>query len=408
MPPLPPSFRRGLPPPAVRSATSSQYFSPHRPPTAAAVAARYFSAADQSQSSPPTVGRAAPSLPDHARTIVVGGGIIGNSVAYHLSKKPGFIGEDILLLEQNQLTSGTTWHAAGLVGCLRGTSNETVLSKVGQSLYSTLFEETGCDPGYKNNGSITLARTPERMQALQLSEQRCRAFGVPGQLISGEEAVERLTHDGIQLISGEKLCGALDLPMDGVGSPTDLCLAFAAGAKQRGVLIAEHSRVSEFLTRPVRSGVSDCFLDGDFGKKQIVGVTVEQSGATIEKSTITCDNLILCSGQWSRQLAATINVNIPLHSAEHYYIITSGKFPGSHPNLPVIRDPDAYLYMREWSEGLCIGGFEPHATPIWTEKVPEDFQFGLLPDNWDSFDILLQGAMVGRVLSSWGYRMGDS
>jgi len=124
---------------------------------------------------------------------------------------------------------------------------------------------------------------------------------------------------------------------------------------------------------------------------RLAGGEKDAGGAT--SHTITCDNLVLCAGQWTRQLAATIDVNVPLHSAEHYYIITKGKFPGSHPDLPIVRDPDAYIYLREWSEGLCIGGFEPKATPIWTEGVPQDFEFGMLPDNWESFDILLQGAL---------------
>ena len=323
---------------------------------------------------------AEPALPTRAKTVIVGGGVIGSSVAYHLTKHPGW--EDCIVLEQDQLTSGTTWHAAGLIGALRNTSNETALSLVGQQLYRELEEETGISPGYKGCGSLTLARTPERMLALKRTLTRCRAFGVEAEIISPEETVAKYRHDGVELMSGDDLLGALWLPRDGTGSPTDLTMSLISGAKKRGARVFEKCRVDNFcVADDLASGVSF----GDGAHRKVVGVETS-SGHQIE-----AENVILCGGQWSRQLGQKAGVNVPLHSAEHFYIITK-PIDGVHMDMPLMRDPDVFVYMREWSGGLCVGGFEPDAKPIWTEGVPDDFSFGLLPDDWDQFGQIFEGA----------------
>jgi len=314
------------------------------------------------------------SVPSGARCVIVGGGVIGSSVAYHLSKL--WKGAEIILLEAQKVTSGTTWHAAGLVGATRNTASETKLSMVGTQLYTQLLDETGFDPGYKNSGSVNVARTAERMEVFHRTANKAKLFGMEATILTPEEVhTEFLSpKDGECAISINGVVGGIKLPGDGSGSPTDLTMALLAGAKQRGVKVFEGVRVQDF-ERNADNAVS--------------AVVTEKHG------TIEADTVVLCAGQWSRQIGRKAGVNVPLHSAEHFYATTKS-LPGFYHGTPVCRDPDAEIYFREWGDGCLFGGFELNAKP-WggdaTGGVPEDFEFALLDDDWDHFYPLFENAM---------------
>lgn len=301
------------------------------------------------------------ALPTHAQTIIVGGGIAGCSVAYHLAK----LGRtDVLLLEQGKLTSGTTWHAAGLVGQMRPNRNMTQMSKYGIELYATLEAETGLATGWKQCGSVNVARTPERMKVLRKQLAMARSFGVECHEISPAEAGGKYP-----VMRTDDLQGALWLPGDGKANPADLCMSLAKGARNRGVKIAEGIEVTGVLVENGRA----------------VGVATTQG-------EVRCETLVNCAGQWARQFGRLAGVNVPLYSAEHFYIVT-GKIPGVHPMLPVMRDPDGYIYYKEEVGGLVMGGFEPQAKPWKMDPIPSTFQFELLGEDWDQFEPLMTAAL---------------
>jgi glycine cleavage system aminomethyltransferase T/glycine/D-amino acid oxidase-like deaminating enzyme len=300
-------------------------------------------------------------LPSSARIVIVGGGIVGCSVAYHLAK----LGRtDILLLEQGRLTSGTTWHAAGLVGQMRPNRNMTQMSRYGIELYATLEAETGFATGWKQCGSVNVARTPERMTVLRKQLSMARSFGVECHEISPAEA-----GDKFPVMRTDDLQGALWLPGDGKANPADLCMSLAKGARNRGVKIAEGVEVTGVLVE----------------RERVAGVTTAQGG-------LRCEVLVNCAGQWARQFGALAGVNVPLYSAEHFYIVT-GQIPGVHPMLPVMRDPDGCIYYKEEVGGLVMGGFEPQAKPWKMDPIPSSFQFQLLDEDWDQFEVLMANAL---------------
>ncbi len=304
-------------------------------------------------------------LPSQAQIVIVGGGIAGCSVAYHLAK----LGRtDVLLLEQGKLTSGTTWHAAGLVGQMRPNRNMTQMSKYGIELYATLEAETGLATGWKQCGSVNVARTPERMQVLKKQVALAHSFGVECHLITPQEA-----GDKYPVMRTDDLQGAIWLPGDGKANPADLCMSLAKGARNRGVKIVEGIEVTGVVT--------EMGPDGPYA----VGVKTAQG-------EVRCEVIVNCAGQWARQFGALAGVNVPLFSAEHFYIVT-GKIDGVHPMLPVMRDPDGYIYYKEEVGGLVMGGFEPQAKPWKMDPVPRDFQFQLLDEDWDQFEILMTNAM---------------
>ena len=305
------------------------------------------------------------TLPTHAQVVIVGGGIAGCSVAYHLAK----LGcTDVLLLEQGQLTSGTTWHAAGLIGQMRPNRSMTQMSKYGIELYRTLEAETGLATGWKQCGSVNVASTPERMKVLRKQLALARSFGVECHEISPQEAGEKYP-----VMRTDDLQGALWLPGDGKANPADLCMSLAKGARLRGVKIAEHVEVTGVITEHGR----------------VKGVRTVQGDAPFD---IQCETLVNCAGQWSRQFGALAGVNVPLYPAEHFYIVT-GLIDGVHPMLPVMRDPDGFIYYKEEVGGLLMGGFEPKAKPWRVEPIPSTFQFQLLDEDWDQFEILMTNAM---------------
>lgn len=304
-------------------------------------------------------------LPSQARVVIVGGGIAGVSTAYHLAKL-GWT--DVLLLEQGRLTCGTTWHAAGLVGQLRANRSMTRMSMYGTQLYAELERETGLATGWKQCGSITVARSPDRVVQLRRSLASARSFGLEAHFISPAEAGRHFPPMRI-----DDLVGAVWFPHDGKANPTDLTQSLARGARQRGVRICEGVKVT---------GVR---LAQGPGRPRVGGVTTDAG-------EIACDYLVNCAGQWAREFGALAGVNVPLFSAEHFYLVT-GRIEGVHPDLPVLRDPDGHIYFKEEVGGFVMGGFEPQAKPWDIERIPDKFEFQLLPEDWDQFDVLLQSAL---------------
>ena len=304
-------------------------------------------------------------LPSHAQVIIVGGGIAGCSTAYHLAK----LGiTDVLLIEQGKLTCGTTWHAAGLVGQMRPNRNMTRMSKYGIELYSTLEAETGLATGWKQCGSVNVARTPERFQLLKKQVALARSFGVEVELITTREAEMR-----VPLMRTDDLQGAIWIPGDGKANPADLCMSLAKGARNRGVKIVEDTEVTAVITQQRASG--ECV-----------------TGVRTAAGEVRCEVLVNCAGQWARQFGALAGVNVPLYSAEHFYIVTD-RIDGVHPMWPVVRDPDGCIYYKEEVGGLLMGGFEPKAKPWSVDPIPSTFQFQLLGEDWEQFEPLMINAI---------------
>lgn len=296
------------------------------------------------------------TLPSSSKIIIVGGGIIGCSTAYHLAQ----LGQEVLLLEKAALTSGSTWHAAGLVGQLRSNANITQLLGYSIDLYNRLEAETGLATGWKMNGGLRLACTPERWTEVKRQATTAHSFGLDMQLLSPQEA-----QDLWPLMDIGDVIGAAFLPTDGQASPSDITQALAKGARQGGAKLQENTAVTEILTE----------------KGEITGVRTAQGD-------ITCEKLVLCCGQWTRDLAKTIGVTVPLVSVEHQYMITEAF--GVPSNLPTLRDPDRLTYYKEEVGGLVMGGYEPNGIP-WAEKgIPDPFDFQLLDSNFDHFEQLIE------------------
>ncbi|MGO4724605.1 MULTISPECIES: GcvT family protein [unclassified Inquilinus] len=300
-------------------------------------------------------------LPTHARAVIIGGGIVGCSVAYHLTKL-GW--RDVVLLEQGTLSCGTTWHAAGLVGQLRSHQSLTRLIRTSTELYAALEAETGLATGWKQCGSLSVARTAERMTQLKRTASAARAQGVAIEVLTPREAGEMYP-----IMRTDDLVGAVWLPGDGKANPTDITQALARGARDGGARIIEKIRVTGIRTR----------------NGEVTAVETDQG-------TVVCGSIAICAGQWSRKVGEMCGVSIPLHSAEHMYIVT-GKIDGVHPDLPVMRDPDGYVYFKEEVGGLVMGGFEPDAKPWGMDGIPDKFEFQLLSDDWDQFEILMTNAL---------------
>ena len=301
------------------------------------------------------------SLPDRAGVIIIGGGIAGCSLAYHLTK----IGlTDVVLLERKQLTCGTTWHAAGLVGQLRATRNLTELAKYSADLYGSLEAETGQATGFKQNGSISVANTLERLEELRRGASMGRTFGLRIESLEPEEIKERWP-----LLEVGDIVGGVYLPMDGQTNPIDTANALAKGAKQRGARIFEQTRVLGVLTE----------------KGRAIGVRCAQGD-------IRADTVVICGGMWSYRLAADIGVALPLHAAEHFYIVTE-PIPGLPRNLPVLRVQDECAYYKEDAGKILMGCFEPVAKPWGMRGIPEEFCFDTLPEDHEHFEPILQAAM---------------
>ena len=301
-------------------------------------------------------------LPTRAHVVIVGGGIVGASVAYHLTKL-GFV--DVILLEQGQLSGGTTWHAAGLVGQLRSTQSGTRLVQYSAQLYSELEQETGLATGFKRCGGVTVARNPDRMVQLQRTAATAEAFDLECELISPARAKELYP-----VLETADLVGAIWLPGDGTANPVDVTASLAKGARDRGARI--------------RQGVRVIGIDHRDG-----AVT----GVKTDRGEIEAEIVVNCAGQWAKAVGALAGVNVPLHSAEHFYVVTE-QIDGVHRDLPVLRDPDGYTYFKEEVGGLVVGGFEPQAKPwVSPDQLPYPFEFQLLDEDWEHFSILMDNAI---------------
>ena len=302
-------------------------------------------------------------LPKHARAVIIGGGIVGCSVAYHLAKL-GW--KDVVLLERKQLTSGTTWHAAGLIAQLRATANMTKLAKYSQELYGALEEETGVATGFKRCGSITVALTEERKEEIFRQAAMARAFGVEVEEVSPEEVKVKYEH----LEVGDVTAGVW-LPLDGQGDPANIALALAKGARQKGAKVVENVKVVSIS----KSG------------NRVTGVDWEKNG---EKGHITADYVVNCAGMWGHEVGRMAGVNVPMHACEHFYIVTE-PIPGL-TQMPVLRVPDECAYYKEDAGKYLLGAFEPVSKPWGMNGIPDDFEFDQLPEDFDHFEPILERA----------------
>ena len=280
-------------------------------------------------------------LPDRAQVVIIGGGIIGCSIAYHLTKRGV---SDVVIIEQGTLTSGTTWHAAGLVTQLKSTHSLTKLATYTARLFAELEAETGQATGLQTTGSISVAADAERWEEMLRSASMAKPVGVDIYPIEFDEVAERLP-----LINTSDLVGALFIPGDGMVSPVDVTIALAKGAKNGGVRVIEGVAVEKLRTTNGR----------------IVGVDTEQG-------FIEAESVVLATGMWTRQLAATIGVNVPLQACEHFYIVTE-PLEGVPPGMPVIRDPGGYTYFKEESGKILAGFFEPPGQGVEPRRYPPRF-----------------------------------
>jgi len=297
--------------------------------------------------------------PKRARAVIIGGGVVGASIAYHLTLRGV---RNVLLLERKQLTSGTTWHAAGLVGQLRATQNLTRLAQYSAKLYAGLEAETGQATGLKQVGSLSLATTPARLEELLRSASMARSFGLEVEPITAAQA-----RDMWPLLQADDVVGGVHLPGDGQINPVDVTLALAKGARLRGARIIENAEVADIV------------LD----RGRAIGVRTAQGD-------IEAETVVLAAGLWSRELAARAGVSVPLHAAEHFYIVTE-PIPGLSRQLPVMRDPDNCAYYKEEAGKLLIGWFEPKAKP-W-EPSPDAPPFQTLPPDLDHIEPMMEAAI---------------
>jgi len=293
------------------------------------------------------------TLPDQADIVVIGGGIVGCSTAYHLARDHK---ARVLLLEQGRLTSGSTWHAAGLVGQLRSSASITQLLKYSVELYKRLDEETGLATGWKMSGCLRLACTPDRWIEYQRLATTARSFGMEMQLIGPDEvkALWPLLYTG-------DLIGASYLPTDGQANPADITQSLAKGARMHGVEIREGVRVTGLRLK----------------ERRITHVETTQGA-------VACEKVVNCAGQWARQVGAMAGITVPLQPVKHQYVVTE-KIEGLSANAATIRDPDRFIYFKEEVGGLVTGGYEQDPVPWTTGDVPDDFQFQLFDDDWDHF-----------------------
>jgi 4-methylaminobutanoate oxidase (formaldehyde-forming) len=301
------------------------------------------------------------SLPSRASVVIVGGGIAGCSIAYHLTK----IGvSDVVLLERRQLTCGTTWHAAGLVGQLRATRNLTELARYTADLYRSLEAETGQATGFRQNGSVSVATNAARFEELRRGASMGRTFGLEIDVLSREAIKERWP-----LLEVADVVGGIYIAKDGQTNPIDTTQAFARGAKMRGARIFEHTPVTRIRVERGRA-----------------------AGVETAAGYIAADTVVLCAGMWSRELGRECGVSVPLHAAEHFYIVTE-PIPGLPANLPVLRVYDECAYYKEDAGKLLMGCFEPVAKPWGMAGIPADFCFDTLPEDYEHFEPILSAAV---------------
>lgn len=302
------------------------------------------------------------TLPSHAQIVVIGGGIIGCSTAYHLARDHK---ADVLLLEQGQLTSGSTWHAAGLVGQLRSSASITRVLKYSVELYKGLEAETGLATGWKMTGCLRLATNQDRWTEFKRLATTAGSFGMEMHLISPEEVKSMWP-----LMTTDDLIGASWLPTDGQASPSDITQSLAKGARMHGAKIVENVRVTGF--------------EMDNGRILKVKTTL---------GDIACEKVVNCAGQWARQVGAMAGINVPLQPVKHQYIVTE-KIEGLSTDAPTIRDPDRRTYFKEEVGGLVMGGYEPNPQAWTTGDVPDEWGFRLFDDDFDHFEQHMEQAIA--------------
>ncbi len=303
------------------------------------------------------------NLPSSSKTVIIGGGIIGCSTAYHLAK----IGVETILLERKKLTSGTTFHAAGLVGQLRSNANITQLLGYSVELYNKIEQETGLSTGWKMNGGLRLACTEERWTEVKRQATTAHSFGLEMDLLTPKEAL-----DLWPLMNIDDVIGAAFMPTDGQANPSDITQALAKGARMAGAKIFEDTKVLD--------------LEIDNGKIKAV---------ITEHGRIECEKVVVCAGQWTREFAQRFGVNVPLISMEHQYMVTA-EIEDMPKNLPTLRDPDRLTYYKEEVGGLVMGGYESNPIPWATAGIPKGFHYALLDSNYDHFEQLME-LSLGRV-----------
>ena len=303
-------------------------------------------------------------LPTTAKAVIIGGGIIGCSTAYHLAKL-GWT--DTVLLERKKLTSGTTFHAAGLVGQLRSNANITQLLGYSVDLYNKIEEETGLGTGWKMNGGLRLACNEERWTEVKRQATTAHSFGLEMELLTPQEALELWP-----LMDVSDVIGAAFMPTDGQANPSDITQALAKGARMAGAKIFEDTKVTdiEIENGNIRAVITD-------------------------HGRIECEKVICCAGQWTRDFASRFGVNVPLVPMEHQYMVTE-PFDGVPANLPTLRDPDRLTYYKEEVGGLVMGGYEPNPIPWAVGGIPKGFHYSLLDSNFDHFEQLME-LSLGRV-----------
>jgi len=302
-----------------------------------------------------------PNLPSHASVVVIGGGIMGCSTVYHLAQMGV---TDAILLERNKLTSGTTWHSAAQVRALRHSHNLTKMIQYSVDLYARLEEETGQSVGWIQEGSLSIATTEDRLTHIKRQEALAKAFGLNVNSVSVDEAKERWP-----LMNADDVIGAVWSPDDGRVSPSDVCAALVKAAKGLGAKIFENTGVIGILTENGRI-----------------------TGVETTNGTVTCDAIALCTGLWSREVAAMAGAEVPALACEHFYLLTK-PIDGITGNMPTLSDHDNHLYIRDDSGGLLVGCFEPMGKPIAPGILNEDFEFGLLGEDWDHFEPMMMNAL---------------
>ena len=312
-------------------------------------------------------------LPSSVRVVIIGGGVVGCSVAYHLAKQ-GWT--DVLLLERKQLTCGTTWHAAGLIGQLRATLNLTRLAKYSAELYASLEAETEVATGFTQRGSLALALTAERMEELSRGASMAKTFGLEAPVLSPAECLTKHPY-----ISLDGVVGGVFLPTDGQADPANIAMALAKGARNRGVKIFEGIKVTGIVKN----------------KDRVTGVVTDAG-------EIKSEYVVNCAGMWGREVGRMAGVNVPLQACEHFYIVTE-PIDGLPRDLPVLRVPDECAYYKEDAGKILIGGFEPVSKPWGMDGIPEDFCFDQLPEDLDHFQPILEKAIERfPVLADTGIR----
>ncbi len=300
-------------------------------------------------------------FPAHAQIVVIGGGIIGCSTAYHLARDHK---AEVVLLEQGQITSGSTWHAAGLVGQLRTSASITQVLKYSVDLYNRLEAETGLATGWKQNGGLRLACNQERWTEIKRQATTAHSFGMEMALLSPQEARELWP-----LMDISDVVGAAFLPTDGQANPTDITQSLVKGARMHGARILEGVKVKGIEVK-----------DGQVHAVQT------------DRGRIICEKLVNCAGQWAKDVGRMAGVSVPLQPMQHQYIVTE-PLEGVTGTLPTLRDPDRLIYFKEEVGGLVMGGYEPNPIAWGVDGIPDNFQFQLLDDDWDHFEQLMEQAL---------------